>query len=372
MSTPKESNGEDFWVWGGEQNGRFSIRSAYELLQSSQVVSQDPIWKKIWSWSGPSRIQFFIWLTGHGKLLSNSERVRRHIASDASCNRCGEACESLTHVLRECRYADAVWRNLGFDTSNQYWSCNLSSWIRDFLGRACSRTFGITLWYLWKARNELIFSDSHNPADALARKIQSWTKTVADAIDRDARLTQDTTVRSLEQIAWDPGPGDLITVNTDGSVLHQPNRAAAGGIVRSSDGRALGAFVANLGSCSITRAELRGAILGLELAWSLNYREVELQLDSRAVVALLSQTDNPTHQHGLEILAFQELCRRNWVVTVRHVYREANKAADFLANSGHDFPLGTHPFPIFDCNLSYFLRHDVLGIPTPRHILINR
>ncbi|CAN1135802.1 Putative ribonuclease H protein At1g65750, partial [Linum perenne] len=119
-------------------------------------------------------------------------------------------------------------------------------------------------------------------------------------------------------------------------------------------------------------AELRGAILGLELAWSLHCNRVELQLDSRAVVALLMQTDSPTHQHGLEVLAFQELCRRDWVVMVRHVYREGNKAADFLANRGHDFPPGVHHFPIVDCNLSYFLRHDVSGVSSPRHILINQ
>ncbi|CAN1145221.1 Putative ribonuclease H protein At1g65750 [Linum perenne] len=110
----------------------------------------------------------------------------------------------------------------------------------------------------------------------------------------------------VSPIAWDPGPGEWVMVNTDGSVLRNPNRAAAGGIVRTSDGHALEAFVANLGSCSVTRAELHGAVLGLELAWSKGCRLVEVQLDSRAATSLLLQTDEPLHQHALEVLAFQD------------------------------------------------------------------
>ncbi|CAN1144586.1 Putative ribonuclease H protein At1g65750 [Linum perenne] len=153
------------------------------------------------------------------------------------------------------------------------------------------------------------------------------------------------------QISWKPGSVNWVTVNVDGSVLRGPTRAAAGGAVRTEDGRAVGAFVANLGSCSVTRAELRGAVLGLELAWSMGYRFVELQLDSRAAIALIQQTGEPSHQHALEVLACQELCRRSWVVKIQHTYREGNKVADFLANRGHEFPFGVFLFPISDCNL---------------------
>ncbi|CAN1144585.1 hypothetical protein LINPERHAP2_LOCUS14186 [Linum perenne] len=62
----------------------------------------------------------------------------------------------------------------------------------------------------------------------------------------------------------------------------------------------------------------------------MGYRFVELQLDSRAAIALIQQTGEPSHQHA---------------------YREGNKVADFLANRGHEFPFGVFLFPISDCNL---------------------
>ncbi|CAN1192339.1 hypothetical protein LINPERHAP2_LOCUS41492, partial [Linum perenne] len=66
-----------------------------------------------------------------------------------------------------------------------------------------------------------------------------------------------------------------------------------------------------------------------------------------------------------------ELCNRNWLVEVRHVYREANKAADFLAGQGYLFPFGIHLFPLSNCNLGHILRYDCLGVSEPRFILID-
>ncbi|CAN1164336.1 Putative ribonuclease H protein At1g65750 [Linum perenne] len=127
----------------------------------------------------------------------------------------------------------------------------------------------------------------------------------------------------------------------------------------------------NLGACSITRAELRGAIEGLERTWTAGYRRVILQMDSMAAISLLRQVQDTSHQHGLEVICFQELCRRDWTVEIRHTYREENHATDFLANSGYLYPFGTHNFSIFDSNFGYFLRYDCLGIAEPRFVLIN-
>ncbi|CAI0421591.1 unnamed protein product [Linum tenue] len=66
-----------------------------------------------------------------------------------------------------------------------------------------------------------------------------------------------------------PPHPEWVVVNSDGSVKYPDSLAAAGGLVRDSSGRCLGAFASNLGACTITRAELLGAIQGLRLAWSL-------------------------------------------------------------------------------------------------------
>ncbi|CAN1842093.1 hypothetical protein LINPERHAP1_LOCUS36737, partial [Linum perenne] len=66
-----------------------------------------------------------------------------------------------------------------------------------------------------------------------------------------------------------------------------------------------------------------------------------------------------------------ELLKQRWEVTIRHVFREGNRATDFLAGISFDYPLGVHSFPISDVNLGVHLRYDVLGITEPQSIIMN-
>ncbi|CAN1177272.1 Putative ribonuclease H protein At1g65750 [Linum perenne] len=128
----------------------------------------------------------------------------------------------------------------------------------------------------------------------------------------------------------------------------------------------------NLGNCSTMRAEMRGAIEGLRRAWDAGYRKVLLQLDSQTAITLLSNEVGARHQHALETATtFTELRNRDWELVIKHTYREGNRAADYLAGIGYGYPYGSHSISIFDCNLGYFLRYDLLGIAEQRSILIN-
>ncbi|CAN1799415.1 Putative ribonuclease H protein At1g65750 [Linum perenne] len=109
-------------------------------------------------------------------------------------------------------------------------------------------------------------------------------------------------------------------------------------------------FSSNVGSCSITHAELRGVAIGLKLAWEAGARKVVVQADSRAAIALLL---------------------RNWEVVFHHTYREGNRTADFLANLGHSLPFGTHSIPVSDCNLCFYLRLNCMGISEPGSIIVS-
>ncbi|CAN1147862.1 hypothetical protein LINPERPRIM_LOCUS37754, partial [Linum perenne] len=70
------------------------------------------------------------------------------------------------------------------------------------------------------------------------------------------------------------------------------------------------------------------------------------------------------------VLHFQNLYKRNWRVNIRHVFREANKTVDFLANQGYEFPFGIHLFPLSECNLGHILPYDCLGISELRMISV--
>ncbi|CAN1181547.1 Putative ribonuclease H protein At1g65750 [Linum perenne] len=290
----------------------------------------------------------FLWLATHERLLTNAERNRRHLCQSAACSRCGCSSESVIHILRDCPIARQTWSLLGIHQNSTNWQDPPGNWIVSGLCHDSNLLFGIAAWMLWKSRNESVFSDASATPIQIASRVKTWARLTGEALEKDCNYSGRPRARRWEQ----------------------QSKAAAGGIIRDHNGRGLVAFTMNLGRCTVTRAELRGAITGLELAWAYGFRKIALQLDSRAAVAILSQGEAPTHQLATEVLAFRELRSRDWQVEIRHVYREANKAADFLASQGHMFPFGIHIFPLSDCNLGHILRYDCLGVSEPRFILI--
>ncbi len=92
-----------------------------------------------------------------------------------------------------------------------------------------------------------------------------------------------------------------------------------------------------LGTTTNNQAEYQAVILGLERCHALGATLVEVLADSELLIRQANgeyRVKNPDLQ-----LRFQEM--RAWVIKIgrvvfRHVYREANKRADALANEAMD------------------------------------
>ncbi|CAI0545960.1 unnamed protein product [Linum tenue] len=132
--------------------------------------------------------------------------------------------------------------------------------------------------------------------------------------------------------------------------------------MRDHTGRCLAAYAINLGSCSITCAELRGAVEGLQLAWDTGFRCIRVELDSLCAVQLLRSLDSPDHQQAAIIQRFRELLTHQWEVVVSHIFREGNKCANHLASRGHLLPLGYHPNSYSDPILCNFIMYNCQGL----------
>ncbi|CAN1123038.1 hypothetical protein LINPERPRIM_LOCUS3017 [Linum perenne] len=58
-----------------------------------------------------------------------------------------------------------------------------------------------------------------------------------------------------------------------------------------------------------------------------------MQLDSRAAIQLLLGDGEVTHHYYSAIVSFREMLNWDRMVKVEHIYRECNRADDFLAGS---------------------------------------
>ena len=82
-------------------------------------------------------------------------------------------------------------------------------------------------------------------------------------------------------------------------------------------------------------AELAAVRQGLEMAWNMGYKFLQLELDSKVVQSWLTNynVNYPTNMLPL-ICDCRNLLHQEWEVHVHHVYREANGCADVLAKRG--------------------------------------
>ncbi|CAN1152978.1 hypothetical protein LINPERHAP2_LOCUS19090 [Linum perenne] len=72
------------------------------------------------------------------------------------------------------------------------------------------------------------------------------------------------------------------------------------------------------------RAELRGIVGGMKLAWNTDIRKLCIQSDSKAAVQMVSNLGSTNNQHASLIEQFSELSSRDWQVSIYHIYHEAN------------------------------------------------
>ncbi|CAN1162405.1 Putative ribonuclease H protein At1g65750 [Linum perenne] len=256
-------------IWGPDPKGKFSIKSAYEILDCSSLEDAGNTWRIVWKWEGPSRIKHFLWLVAHERVLTNGERCRRHIAQDSSCYRCSGVQEDLLHVVRDCTLAREVWRSLfPVYVVNNFFTEDLQVWLRNGLqAKNLNIPFDIVIWLLWKARNEAVFEQISMTSDQLRLRVLHWITGVRETMREDSQILFGAAKKREEVLVhWNQPPENFITINTNGSVLQPHSHAAAGGILRDWQGRKLVVFAANLGTCSIMRAELRTVDIGLKIA----------------------------------------------------------------------------------------------------------
>ena len=365
--------------WNGSPSGGFTIGSAMKLvhLNPDEEVAVDGTWKIIWQLPVPQRIKFFMWLSYQDRIMSNGNRFLRRLTDDPRCFACGEVEESTLHILRDCPVARLVWRQLGVLTETNQWRGQLKEWlIANLRGQlmdneeSWSRMFSVTCWWLWKWRNDRSFQTTPRiPVDQISflfarvRQIDLAMKRHAEShnIQRPGRCER--------YIRWYHLGVGWVKLNTDGASKGNPGPAGAGGLIRGHRGELFEVFAMNCGSCSCTRAELLAVLRGLMVAWGGGHRKVQVEVDSEVVVRLL-EGDPPSSSPYIHLIrkCMALISRSDWEVKIMHCFREANRAADLLANFGVTLQEKFVLLEAVPKDLHAVLLEDLGGVSRPRWI----
>ncbi|KAL2247917.1 UNVERIFIED_CONTAM: hypothetical protein Sindi_2644000 [Sesamum indicum] len=120
----------------------------------------------------------------------------------------------------------------------------------------------------------------------------------------------------------------MVQLNSDGSSLGNP--AAAAGIIRDADGQVRLAYQFALGTATSVVSELTAVWRGLELARAHSLAPIVVEVDATVVLQLLQSRASGIWEVQHLIMRIVQL-QQELGSDVRHIFREANGAADHLA-----------------------------------------
>ncbi|CAL1367615.1 unnamed protein product [Linum trigynum] len=107
---PSQNLEPDIPIWRLAPDGEFTLKTAYSLTNDEeQPHGTNPIWRAFWRTPATQRVHAFFWLAAHQRLLTNSERQRRHLTDTTTCSVCGAADETTLHVVRDYSFTRAAW-----------------------------------------------------------------------------------------------------------------------------------------------------------------------------------------------------------------------------------------------------------------------
>ncbi|XP_065859834.1 uncharacterized protein [Euphorbia lathyris] len=328
--------------WTLTNNGAYFCKSAFEAFTLNRSDPLSDTWKSIWALKIPYRIRSFLWLGVKDRLLTNSDRHRRHLADSGACSRCRGHIETLCHALRDCSKSKEVWKKV------------LPPHILpSFLAHSEND------WFSNGWRNEEIFSEKtvfiQNLPEFFSKKLLIITESFKG--DSLARSTQN---KEVHLVGWSRPKDGVVKLNTDGSCLNN-GRIAAGGVLRDAGGAWMSGFTHNLGLGSSFSTELWGILSGVKLARSLGIKRLSVESNNKEAINMISDKHAICLNSQNLIKAIKRLGSSFEFLEFSHIFREQNRIADRLAGAGHEGMLGVTTLsdpPIF---LSSLLLEDRIG-----------
>ncbi|KAH9687878.1 hypothetical protein KPL70_014934 [Citrus sinensis] len=228
----------------------------------------------------------------------------------------------------------------------------IAQWFNSHWRRCCRSSKHIRvilpcfiLWHVWKARNTFMYDSVAFNVNVVIFKVLLDIRLVNDAFGfktSQLRGILDTQIgeglkiimpscRPPHLVSWKKPPPGVVNLSVDGCSRGNPSLAATGGVFRDHQGVISAAFGSFLGHQSILFAELMALLEGLDLAAQLGFSDLEVESDSATIVSWAISSSLVRWDFTYILGRVRALASRS-SISIRHVFREATSAADFMAN----------------------------------------
>ncbi|GAU38238.1 hypothetical protein TSUD_145930 [Trifolium subterraneum] len=231
---------------------------------------------------------------------------------------CTDTEETIMHVLRDCKSAAIVWNHLlPIEARHLFFVGDFKDWV------------------------------------ILNLTTTGW------------RLEQLERKNVVAHIRWTCPQQGYLCLNNDGAVKKGNQQAGCGGVVRDNSGKWVCGFAKVLGSCSAYVAELWGIYEEIKIANDRNLMRIEIQVDSKATLQCFTSSKTGNIRGRKLVRIIREVIDQGMKVQFNHVYKKANKVADWLTNVGCKLVNGSIMFELPPQELLSLIDEDVKRVSTP-------
>lgn len=161
--------GTDKLIWHYTSNGEYTVKSGYLLaLGSGESDSQGircGFFKGLripWNLKIPNKIKIHAWSLLFNALPCRRNLLHREVKLDVSCPSCFSSLEDIPHGFWFCHNNRKIWK------ASTLWPIlskfqgtsfgDLFNWVAGFGHFEDFENFVILCWYIWRARNMLVFN----------------------------------------------------------------------------------------------------------------------------------------------------------------------------------------------------------------------
>eukprot|EP00253_Pinus_taeda_P027174 PITA_27174 len=369
--------GKDKLRWGYEEKGIFTAKEAYKIILKDRLT-KDKVWEKIWDPPIWPKISTFLWLLAHNRILSWDNLRKRKFSGPSICLNCRMEEESTVHLMLLCPLGRRLWEKVSFrsrkdgrvqgDIINTLRNWPQKPYQSEILNTLWQIAPGIVMWNIWKERNRRIFKDQEMQMEQVWKIIHNniqetlstkcWTPENFPSTPQEQDIWNNwqiniqsphstqvqSAIHQVSPSSWAPPPPNTFLLNFDGASKGNSGSIGFGGAIRNSQGIPLTIFYGSIGWNTNNAAELEGLWRGLKIAQGQRLTPLIVEGDSQIIINMVSkiqqgkdvQKVSSSWRLATRLEILQKWLRSNKAISFKHIRREGNKLADFLANLGVD------------------------------------
>ena len=371
------TRGIDALRWGYEEKGTFTTREAYQII-IKDTSHKDKIWDKIWQPPIWPKVSTFLWLLSHNRILTWDNLRKRNFFGPSICLNCYQEEESALHLMQTCQLGRKLWEKVSFRCQREGRELGdikgtLRNWTQaPFQSKILNTLWqiipGLPMWNIWKERNRRIFKNQSMTLEKIWKglhqninetlSIKSWTKEDFPSQPQEQTIWKNWQIQiqtptvgndnssrhQTDKASWRPPPFRVFQLNFDGASRGNPGQTGFGGVIRDHQGKPLTTFFGSIGWNTNNATELESLWRGLTLAQEHRYFPLIVEGDSQILInmALKIQQGSSIHKFSsswrmaTRLEGLQNWLQENRAISFKHIKREGNTLADFLANLGVD------------------------------------